>query len=106
LRSVSVEFKDGNATVVGGAFVNIPANPEARVLASKAAFQDGLNAISAGTSASDVVAMTQAIHDASVHIGAMCAVPVDVDPDEDDSGADDAANKDAALRLRLKALRR
>ena len=40
LRSVSVEFlrhAGGRNELVGGAFVNVPANPQARVLASKSA---------------------------------------------------------------------
>ena len=51
LRSVSVEFlrtKDGNV-LVGGAFVTLPSNPQARVLASKALdFERRLDAIMAG----------------------------------------------------------
>jgi hypothetical protein len=39
-------------------------------------------------------AMVQAVHDASVHLGATCATPDD----------DEAEGKAAALRLRLKAL--
>jgi hypothetical protein len=61
VRSVSVEFlrrKDGNGEprheLIGGAFVNVPSNPEARVLASKGAtgvpdwFVERLNAVLAG----------------------------------------------------------
>jgi hypothetical protein len=48
-------------------------------------------------------AMLQAIHDASCHLGASCAVmEADVDPD---SGAAVGADKAAALRLRVEALR-
>lgn len=50
VKSVSVEFlrrKDVNGRImhelVGGAFVNIPANPDARVLASKTTTTDWLN---------------------------------------------------------------
>jgi hypothetical protein len=108
LRSASVEFlrKDGRHELVGGAFVNIPANPTARVLASKAFadFEERLSAILAGEpatkAAGEASAMTQAIHDASVHLGAQCVVT----PDDADDGADDGANKAAALRLRLKAV--
>jgi hypothetical protein len=112
LRSVSVEFlrtkgADGQPVneLVGGAFVSLPANPEARVLASKAAFQAGLDAILSGKSMTDAVAMTQAIHDASAHMGAQCVVPVGLDDDlseDGDDGESDGANKAAALRLRLK----
>jgi hypothetical protein len=94
LTAVSVEFlrrKDANGRqvneLVGGAFVNVPANPEARVLVSKAAGGDA--------------ALIMAIHDAACHLGAQCVVP-DVDPDP---GADDGANKAALLRLWLRAIR-
>lgn len=43
IRNVSVEFlrrPDGRHELVGGAFVNVPANPEARVLMSKSALAD------------------------------------------------------------------
>jgi hypothetical protein len=113
LRSVSVEFlhrKDANGQwlneLVGGAFVNLPSNPTARVLTSKtpAWFEERLTAILAGDPVTKAAgdAMVQAIHDASVHIGAQCA-PGDEDMDGVD-GADDGANKAAALRLRLKAI--
>lgn len=117
LRSVSVEFlrhKDGNGRpvneLVGGAFVNVPSNPTARVLTSKEwdEFSARLHAILSGqpddaltfvTKAAydspDAAAMVTAIHDAAVHLGAQC-MPVD----------SDGAEKAAALRLRLKALRR
>jgi hypothetical protein len=105
--------------LVGGAFVNIPANPEARVLASKALvdFEKRLSAILAGDSdpiglvkkaaadSTDGAAMVTAIHDASVHLGAQCYASVDEDMGGDD-GADDGANKALALQLRMKALRR
>jgi hypothetical protein len=106
LRSVSVEFlrrKDGNGRpvneLVGGAFVNIPANPEARVLASKGVPQWFADLVAKAANGEDTAAMVRAIHDASVHLGAQC-VPDAVDP----TGEDDGANTAAALRLRLKAL--
>jgi hypothetical protein len=127
LRSVSVEMlrrKDANSGVVvnelvGGAFVNIPANPTAVVLASKAMEDDTppewfltrlRETLMGETDAMTMVtkaaggdaAMVTAIHDAAVHLGAQClAAPPDVD-----DGSDDGANK--ALRLlslRVKALR-
>jgi hypothetical protein len=110
LTSVSVEFlrtKDGNV-LVGGAFVNVPANPEARVLASKALddFEVRLDRILAGqlvakavADSADGMAMITAIHDASVHLGAQCVEMVD-----SDDGASDGANKAMALRLRLKSI--
>jgi hypothetical protein len=117
VQSVSVEFlrrKDANGLpvneLVGGAFVSLPANPEARVIASKAAFQAGLDAILSGKGFGGDGAMLQAIHDASVHLGADCVdgiVGLDDDLSEDgEDGADDGSNKAAALRLRLKALSR
>jgi hypothetical protein len=120
LRSVSVELlarKDADGRVVnelvGGAFVDVPANPEARVLVSKAEFTRRLDAILAGepdpmdvvskavSDSSDGAAMIAAIHDASVHLGAAC---YPLEPDEDPTGAEDGANKALALQLRLKAM--
>lgn len=95
LVTMSVEFlrhPDGTNEVVGGSFVHLPANPEARVLSAKAI----------GDAPSSLV---QGIHDAACHLGATCTEPVDVD-----SGAADGANKSMtaarakALRLRLNAL--
>jgi hypothetical protein len=93
LTGVSVEFlrrKDANGhpvhELVGGAFVSLPSNPQARVLSSKAA--------------DPAMAMITAIHDAAVHLGARCLLPAeDVDP-----GDDDGANKALELLelLRLK----
>lgn len=79
LRSVSVEFlrrKDGTNELVGGAFVNIPANPDARVLSAKqlADFDARLDAIFAKYA--DVV---------------------------DDEPAESVESKAAALLLRAKA---
>jgi hypothetical protein len=137
LRSVSVEFLRRKSAsgqpvneLIGGAFVNVPANPEARVLASKA-FRDGLSAVLAGKSvaeAIDPVTMTQAIHDASVHIGANCgglsedgvdgaadgANKARGDITDDDGNGDDYDYSEddekslamQALRLRVKALAR
>jgi hypothetical protein len=122
LRTVSVEMlrrKGVNGEpvneLVGGAFVLLPANPQAIVLSAKA-FNDQLEqVIKAASAGADVSAMVRAIHDASVHLGAQCVAYVsDVNPDgslDDDSmsgesGADDGANKCAALSLRLKALAR
>jgi hypothetical protein len=117
VQSVSVEFlrrKDANGQpvneLVGGAFVSLPANPEARVLASKsAAFSAAVKAVIEGKSVDDASgAMVQAIHDAAGHLGASCIaveVPVEADP-MDPSGAEDGANKAAALALRVKALSR
>jgi hypothetical protein len=110
LQSVSVEFlrtENGNV-LVGGAFVNVPANPQARVLASKALdFERRLDAILAGrpvakavADSSDGMALITAIHDASVHLGAQC-----VETTDSYDGAADGANRATALQLRLKAIR-
>jgi hypothetical protein len=111
LRSVSVEFlrrKDGNATVnelVGGAFVNIPANPEARVLASKGVPTWFSDLVAKAANGEDTSAMVRAIHDASVHLGAQCVPSADPDAEyAEETGEADGANKAALLRLRLKAL--
>lgn len=87
--------------------MNVPANPEARVMSAKA-FGEALKRIVKGGGDD---AMLQAIHDAACHLGAACAddgiVGLDDDLSEDgEDGADDGANKAAALALRMKALRR
>jgi hypothetical protein len=114
VQSVSVEFlrrKGANGQsvneLVGGAFVSVPSNTEARVLSAKA-FGAAVQAVLDGKSADDAgKAMLQAIHDAAGHLGAQCVgcVPVE-DTDEDSSGTQEGANKASALRLRLKALSR
>jgi hypothetical protein len=117
LRSVSVEFLRRKGAsgqpvneLVGGAFVNVPSNPEAMVLSAKSeAFRAAVNAVVQGKSAEDAGnAMVQAIHDASSHLGAACVAGyADDDLSEDgEDGASDGANKAAALRIRLKALSR
>ncbi len=104
LDSVSVEFirhRDDKGAVsrelVGGSFVYTPSNPAARVLAAKAG---------ARNSASDSK-MLQAIHDASILLGAQCVS--EPAPDVDD-GSSEGANraleaaveaKAALLRIRL-----
>ncbi|WP_157681324.1 hypothetical protein [Mycobacterium sp. JS623] len=89
--------------------MNVPSNPDARVLSAKA-FQDGLDAILSGKSFGGDGAMLQAIHDASVHLGADCVdgiVGLDDDLSEDaEDGSSEGANKAVALRLRLKGLSR
>jgi hypothetical protein len=94
--------------------VAIPANKNAVILDSKAAFRAGLDAILSGKSlGGGDGALVQAIHDASGHLGAACVVvPVVADDDgmseDGESGAEDGANKSLAqaLKLRLKALSR
>jgi hypothetical protein len=84
LQSVSVEFlrtENGNV-LVGGAFVNVPANPEARVLASKE------------------LDFERRLEDFDRRLDAVLSGKPD--PGEMDH---DGANKAAALRLRLKAIR-
>jgi hypothetical protein len=72
----------------------LPANVDAIVLSAKA-FDTALKSVLAGEP------LLQAIHDASIHLGAACAVFTD-DDDMDPTGA----SKAAALALRLKALGR
>jgi hypothetical protein len=110
LGTVSVEFvptKDKNI-LVGGSFVAIPSNPEARIIGAKH-FNDQLSVILKAAGDGDA-AMVQAIHDAAGHLGAACiVVPVEADDDSSMDGEDgsaDGANKCAALKLRLKALSR
>jgi hypothetical protein len=95
--------------LIGGAFVNVPSNTEARVLSAKSrVFGAAVNAVVVeGKSAEDAGnAMSQAIRDASVHLGAD-RVGLDDDLTEDgEAGEADGANKAAALKLRLKALSR
>ncbi|SHV60507.1 Uncharacterised protein [Mycobacteroides abscessus subsp. abscessus] len=96
--------------LVGGALVNMPANPEARVLAAKGAklnfdqFKAAVLALETKAAEGPVAetARLQAIHNASCHLGAEYVQPM---PEADDSGADDGANKAAALSLKLKMLR-
>ncbi|GLP75683.1 hypothetical protein TUM20983_27930 [Mycobacterium antarcticum] len=101
--------------------VAIPANPHAVIMDAKAfgsAVTDVLNGVSVAAvikaAGGDAVAMVNAIHDASVHLGAECLKSYDPDEldddgegvgndDYDDSGDEDGANK--ALRLRALALR-
>lgn len=116
VQSVSVEFlrrkgADGQPVneLVGGAFVSVPANPEARVLQAKA-FGTELDRVIKAASNGDA-AMLRAIHDAVVHLGAVCGGMDAGESDDGESedgvtGASDGANKAAALALRMKALRR
>ena len=93
--------------------VAIPSNRNAVITDAKGfdAFQVGLNAVLEGKSVTDAIATTQAIHDASSHLGASCATDWDQDDEddpEDPSGTQEGANKALAqaLRLRLKGLAR
>lgn len=91
--SCSVEFLRSTVggepvrELTGAALVLTPSNREARVMSSKSK-STGLEDTATGS------ALLQAIHDASLHLGARCVDDVD-----------DEAAKAAALRLRLKALR-
>jgi hypothetical protein len=118
IDSLSVELlrrKDANGQpvneLVGASFVLLPANTDAVVLSAKS-FNDQLEQVIKAASTGGDAAMVQAIHDAAGHLGAACiVVEVPVEDDDDLSeggsdGADDGANKSAALRLRLKTLSR
>jgi hypothetical protein len=76
--------------LLNAAFVAIPANPEAVVLASKSAKVDKDGAVDASGNPPDVKHddMVQAIHDAACHLGAQCLNEIDADP-----GTADGANK-------------
>lgn len=94
LGTMSVEFlrhPDGRNELVGGSFVHLPANPDARVLASKAPAGDPTRSL------------IQGIHDAAAHLGAQCAGMVESEDVED--GATEGANKAAGLSAQTKALR-
>lgn len=124
VNSVSVTYaenksqKDGKPQreLLNAAFVPIPANPEAIVLASKAAKlvpklvlppnearalynlddkADGAD--SAGTEdAPKHDDMVQAIHDAAAHLGAQCMSAAEADP-----GTDEGANKGVSVSITM-----
>jgi hypothetical protein len=113
LGTVSVEFVRGEKNIlVGGAFVAVPSNPEARVISAKS-FNEKLDTIVKSAGNGDM-AMLQAAHDAIWHAsgGAVCMGGY-ADPEADDdsmdgeSGEASGANSKAlALALRLKMLSR
>jgi hypothetical protein len=78
--------------LINAAFVPIPANPEAVVLASKNAKIDktegGMSASGDNPAVPKHDDMIQAIHDAACHLGAQCLNEVEADP-----GTSDGANK-------------
>jgi hypothetical protein len=103
--------------LLNAAFVAIPANPEAVVLASKSAKAVEVGAMDAPTLAELVAKaaggmsasgdnpqvppkhdeMVQAVHDAACHLGAQCQNEIAADP-----GSADGANKSADLNLMSK----
>lgn len=97
IRTVSVAFltepastKDGVKTVkrelLNGAFVAIPANPEAVVLSSKSLADDAEVKAGARHSAADA-SLLQAAHDALVAMGASCS-PAEADTEQKSLDAD------------------
>ena len=117
IRTVSVAFltdrskKDGTPRreLLNVGVVAIPSNRDAVILDSKAAKPESVSdaavkfiqaveaATKAGTSAGSCDgALVQAIHDAAGHLGAACIV-VEVEPDGDESGAAEGANKSAVV---------
>lgn len=77
--------------LLNAAFVAIPANPEAVVLASKAAkikAEGGMSASGDNPQVPKHDDMIQAIHDAACHLGAQCLNDITADP-----GTSDGANK-------------
>jgi hypothetical protein len=101
LRSKSVDGQPINE-LTAASFVLLPANTDAVVLSAKA-FSAEVERIVKAAGDGDA-AMVQAIHDASAHLGAACVVAKV--QDDDPSGAQEGANKCAALALRLKMLAR
>lgn len=106
IRSVSVAFMTDKSKKAGeprreilnAGIVAIPSNRDAQILDSKALDQRAVElalvsdvkaALSPGGGGD--AALTQAIHDASVHLGAICIQMV---PDVDPTGTSDGANKD------------
>lgn len=109
--SVHKTQKDGTVQreLLNGAFVAVPANDKAVVLSSKSArvetgnftlgsffkwvaeqkAADGVSDAQGTTANPTVQELTQAVHDAAVHLGAMC----DGEITDTDTGADDGANK-------------
>jgi hypothetical protein len=113
IRHVSVEFlrhadaKSGavERELIGGSFVYTPSNPNAKVLASKGILdildeQLGLKA-GARNSAADSQ-LLQAVHDASVLLGASCVPTSEPEPDADD-GSSEGANRALAAAVEAKA---
>jgi len=99
VNSLSVTYSESKSEkgegvqreLLNAAFVAIPANPEAVVLASKAAEIKAEGGMSASGDNPTVKHddMVQAIHDAAIHLGAQCMNDI-----EAQSGAADGANKD------------
>lgn len=99
VNSLSVTYSESKSEkgegvqreLLNAAFVAIPANPEAVVLASKNAklkAEGGMSASGDNPEAPKHDDMVQAIHDAACHLGAQCLNDIDAQ-----SGAADGANK-------------
>jgi hypothetical protein len=100
INSLSVTYSESKSEkgegvqreLLNAAFVAIPANPEAVVLASKNAKLDkaegGLSASGDNPQVPKHDDMIQAIHDAACHLGAQCLNEIEADP-----GTSDGANK-------------
>lgn len=109
IRTASVAYierKDGKRELLNGSFVAVPANPNAKILSSKAAKTSGSPAGDSPTDTPPEEAdqddempshdeLVQAVHDAAVHLGADC-----YDPDAD-TGESEGANKSYNLLTRL-----
>jgi len=102
INAVSVAFltgkskKDGTPRreLLNAGVVAIPSNRDAVILSSKAfAAAQQLNKAAETKVAVGVDPMVQAIHDAAVHLGAVCMPAPDVEPDADDTGTAEGANK-------------
>jgi hypothetical protein len=100
INSLSVTYSESKSEkgegvqreLLNAAFVAVPANPEAVVLASKNAKLDkaegGLSASGDNPQVPKHDDMIQAIHDAACHLGAQCSNEIEADP-----GTSDGANK-------------
>lgn len=108
IGSVSVAFmtdkskKSGEARreLLNAGIVAIPSNRDAVILASKAA--DLVNGVLRSESKASIpgggdLALTQAIHDASVHLGADCSCTQCLYGSEDPTGASEGANTDKSV---------
>lgn len=109
INSLSVTYSESKSEkgegvqreLLNAAFVAIPANPEAVVLASKNAKLDKADGGMSASGNNPQVKhddMIQALHDAACHLGAQCLNEIDADP-----GTADGANKsgkEAAERIK------
>ena len=87
--------------LLNAGIVAIPSNRDAVILAAKAAELVDKAAMPGG---GGDAALTQAIHDASVHLGASCTCTQCMYGDDDPTGADDGANKSVEGNVDIKEI--